>query len=257
MSNLQSERVLSVHHWTDRLFSFTTTRSASLRFASGQFAMAGIVVGDKPLLRAYSIASPAHEEHLEFFSIKVQHGALTSRLQHLQQGDEVLVSRKPTGTLVIDHLLPGRHLLLLATGTGLAPFLSVARDPATYERFEKVVVVHGVRHEADLAYRELFERGLAQDEWLGDIVRDRLLYLPTVTREAFSCNERIPALLAGGGLAQRLALPPLDATFDRAMVCGSPAMLKDVAAVLERLGFDEGHSHAPGRYVIERAFVEK
>jgi ferredoxin--NADP+ reductase len=256
MSAFTSETVLSVHHWTDHLFSFSTTRPAALRFASGQFTMTGLEVAGRPLLRAYSIASAHHEEQLEFFSIKVPDGALTSRLQGIRPGDAVLVGRKPTGTLVVDYLLPGRRLFLLATGTGLAPFLSIVRDPHTYERFEQVIVVHGVRHVADLAYRKLLTQTLPQDEWLGYLVRGRLLYFPCVTREPFVHRGRVTELLASGALPGALGLPRLAPPEDRVMVCGSQAMLAELKTTLEARGFDEGSTTRPGRYVIERAFVE-
>lgn len=262
MAALTTERVLSVRHWNDSLFSFTTTREDSLRFDNGQFVMIGLspqVTGErKPLLRAYSIVSANYEERLEFFSIKVPDGPLTSRLQHLKEGDEVLVSRKPTGTLLITDLHPGRNLFLLATGTGLAPFLSVARDPETYERFDRVIVVHGVRYENDLAYRELFEKHLPEDEILGEIVREQLYYYPVVSREAFRNQGRLTTLLGDGSLCADLGLDELDAKHDRAMICGSPAMLDDTAALLDARGFTVSpHIGAPGDYVIERAFVDK
>jgi ferredoxin--NADP+ reductase len=257
MSAFNEERVLSVHHWTDRLFSFTTTRDPSLRFSNGHFTMIGLRVNGKPLLRAYSIVSANYEEHLEFLSIKVQDGPLTSRLQHIQVGDPIIVGKKPTGTLLIDYLLPGKRLYLLGTGTGLAPFLSVARDPATYDRFESVVVVHGVRLVAELAYRELLSHGLAEDELLGEVVAGKLKYYPTVTREPFEHCGRITDVIQSGQLSGDLGLPPLDPAHDRVMICGSPAMLRDLKAMLDQRGFKEGNTSTPGDYVIERAFVEQ
>lgn len=256
MTAFTEARVLSVHHWTDRLFSFTTTRDASVRFSNGHFTMIGLRVNDKPLLRAYSIASPNHEDHLEFLSIKVDQGPLTSRLQHIQVGDAIVVGRKPTGTLLIDYLLPGRHLYLLATGTGLAPFMSIVQDPQTYEKFEQVVLVHGVRTVGELAYREFLTETLAANEWLGEVVRRQLHYHPTVTREPFVNMGRISDLLSSGQLAAACGLPPLDPAHDRAMLCGSPAMLKDLKQILEQRGFTEGNTSRPGDFVIERAFVE-
>jgi ferredoxin--NADP+ reductase len=258
MAAFDTQHVLSVHHWNDTLFSFTTTRGASLRFESGQFVMIGIEVDRRPLMRAYSIASPHYAEHLEFFSIKVPDGALTSRLQHLRVGDPVLVGRKPTGTLVLSDLRPGRHLYLFASGTGLAPFMSLIRDPDPYERFDKVVLVHGVRETSELAYANLIEHELPRDEFLGDAVRGKLIYFPTVTREAFRNQGRLPALIEGGALCDKLRLPPLDPALDRAMLCGSPAMLHDTPSALDRLGFkvSAGLGQA-GDYVIERAFVER
>lgn len=257
MSAFLTERVLSVHHWTDRLFSFTTTRDAGLRFANGHFTMIGLQVNGKPLLRAYSVASPNYAEHLEFLSIKVPDGPLTSRLQHVQPGDTILVGRKPTGTLVVDYLRPGRRLYLLATGTGLAPFMSIVRDPEVYERFEQVVLVHGVRQVAELAYRELLSEQLPRDEFLGEQVSAGLRYVPTVTREPFPTMGRIPDLIDSGRLATMLQLPELAPAEDRVMICGSTAMLRDLKALLERRGFEEGNTSTPGDFVIERAFVDQ
>ena len=257
MSALFDATVLAVHHWTDRQFSFVTTRDASFRFQSGQFTMIGLTVDGLPLLRAYSMASSSYETTLEFLSIKVPDGALTSRLQHIQPGDTVLVGRKASGTLLVQNLLPGRRLYLLATGTGLAPFMSIVRDPETYERFDKVVLVHGCRIAAELAYHELIERELAHDPWLGDSVSRQLLYYPTVTREPYRHIGRIPNLLEDHRLAHDLQLPRIDPANDRFMLCGSPQMLRDTRAVLEKLGFDEGNMSTPGRFVVERAFVER
>jgi len=258
MAAFDIEHVLSVHHWTDTLFSFTTTRSKSLRFESGQFVMIGLEVDGCPLLRAYSIASPHYAEHLEFFSIKVPHGALTSRLQHLRVGDPMLVGHKATGTLLLSDLPPGRNLYLLATGTGLAPFMSIIRDPEVYERYEKVVLVHGVRESADLAYARLIEHELPRDELLGEAVTSKLIYLPVVTRESFRHQGRLPELIQSGALAHKAGLAALDPAFDRAMLCGSPSMLTDTRATLDHLGFKSspGLGQA-GDYVIERAFVER
>lgn len=252
------ESVLDVRHWNDGLFSFRTTRDPGFRFRAGQFVMIGLEVEGKPLMRAYSIASPSWEEHLEFFSIKVQNGPLTSRLQHIQVGDRILMSRKPTGTLVLDDLNPGKRLFLLATGTGLAPFLSLVTEPETWERFEQVIVVHGVREVADLAYRDLLERELLEHDYLGELVRDKLLYFPTVTREAFRNTGRITDLIESGELTARLGLTPLDPATDRLMLCGSPQMLTDTARLLDERGFQVSpRTREPGDYVIERAFVDK
>ncbi|MFM8747701.1 MAG: ferredoxin--NADP reductase [Aestuariivirga sp.] len=257
MSALFEEEVLSVHHWTDRLFSFRTTRSPSFRFENGQFTMIGLPVGGKPLLRAYSVVSPNYADELEFLSIKVPDGPLTSRLQHIKAGDKILVGRKPTGTLLIDNLLPGRNLYLLATGTGLAPFMSLVKEPAVYERFEKVVLVHGCRFAAELAYKGDIENRLPQDELLGEEIRAKLLYYPTVTREDFRHRGRITKLLGEGRIAADLGLPPIDAVQDRVMICGSPAFLADITQLLSSLSFSEGSSSEPGSYVIEKAFVER
>jgi ferredoxin--NADP+ reductase len=257
MSNLSHETVLSVRHWNDTLFSFTTTRSRGLRFKNGHFLMVGLEVEGKPLLRAYSVASPNYEEHLEFYSIKVQNGPLTSKLQHLQVGDTVLVGNKPVGTLVVGNVRPGKRLYLLSTGTGLAPFMSIIRDPETYERFEHVIVTHGVRHVNDLGYSDYIKKELPQHEFIGEQVQKQLLYYPTVTREPFENQGRLTGLLESGKLCSDLGLPALDPEHDRALVCGGPRMLEDIVALLESRGFKEGSSHEPAEYTIERAFVEK
>ena len=257
MSAFLEERVLSVHHWTDRLFSFTTTRDTALRFSNGHFTMIGLKVDGKNLLRAYSIASPNYEEHLEFLSIKVPDGPLTSRLQNIKVGDTIIVGKKPTGTLLIDYLLPGKNLYLIGTGTGLAPWLSIVRDPETYERFEKVIVVHGVREVNELAYQDLFEKELPNHEFLGEIVKDKLIYYPTVTREPFRNQGRITDLIENGTFPANIGLPPLDPLTDRVMLCGSPAMLADLKVMLEKRDFEEGNTSTPGDFVVERAFVEK
>ncbi|WP_334176215.1 ferredoxin--NADP reductase [Pseudoxanthobacter sp.] len=257
MAAFHEEKVLEVHHWTDRLFSFTTTRDPAVRFSNGHFTMIGLPVNGKPLLRAYSIASANYEDHLEFLSIKVENGPLTSRLQHIQPGDTILVGRKPTGTLVIDYLLPGKRLYLLATGTGLAPFLSIIRDPETYEKFETVVLVHGVRQVSELAYHDYLTQDLPNDENFGELIAGHLHYYPTVTREAFRNHGRITELLASGKLESDLGLPPLNREEDRVMLCGSPEMLSELKTMLEARGFDEGNTSTPGDFVIERAFAEK
>ena len=257
MSAFNEEKVLTVHHWTDRLFTFTTTRDPALRFSNGHFTMIGLKVAGKPLLRAYSIASANYEEHLEFFSIKVDEGPLTSKLQHIQPGDSIIVGRKPTGTLVIDYLLPGKRLYMLATGTGLAPFLSIVRDPQTYERFDQIVLVHGVRQIDELAYHDLLIEHLPAHEFLGDMVTSKLRYYPTVTRENFRTMGRIPELIETGKLFADLDVPPLDPAADRVMICGSPGMLRDLKQMLSVRGFKEGNTSKPGDFVIERAFAEQ
>ncbi|RIK97753.1 MAG: ferredoxin--NADP(+) reductase [Burkholderiales bacterium] len=257
MSAFNEERVLSVHHWTDRLFSFTTTRDAALRFSNGHFTMIGLRVDGKPLLRAYSIASANYEDHLEFLSIKVEEGPLTSRLQHIQPGDPLIVGRKPTGTLVVDYLLPGKRLYMLATGTGLAPFMSIVRDPETYEKFEQIVLVHGVRKVDELAYHDLLVEHLPSHEFLGDMVSSQMRYYPTVTREEYRNMGRIPDLIESGKLFADLSLPELDPAGDRVMICGSPGMLRDLKHMLEQRGFAEGNTSVPGAFVIERAFAEQ
>lgn len=257
MSNLFESTILTVHHWTDRLFSFTTTRDPGFRFQSGQFTMIGLTVDHKPLLRAYSMVSPHYEETLEFLSIKVPDGPLTSRLQHIRPGDTLLVGRKASGTLLLQNLLPGRTLYLLSTGTGLAPFMSVIRDPEVYEHFEKIVLVHGCRQVNELAYAELIQKELPKNEWFGEQLAKQLVYYPTVTREPFRHQGRIPTLMETGRLAHDVGLPTLSREHDRFMLCGSPEMLKDTRAVLEKLGLSEGNMSTPGHYVIERAFVDK
>jgi ferredoxin/flavodoxin---NADP+ reductase len=258
MSAFTQETVLSVRHWTDSLFSFTTTRSPSFRFSNGQFTMMGLETdAGRPLVRAYSMASPNYEDTLEFFSIKVPDGPLTSRLQHIKQSDRILVSKKPTGTLVVDNLLPGRFLYLLSTGTGLAPFMSIIRDPDTYERYEKVVLVHGCRQVAELAYGERITADLPRDELIGEYVREKLVYYPTVTREPFHNRGRITDLITSGQLFSDVGLAPLEADQDRVMLCGSPQMLKDMRIVLEERGFIEGSVSEPGTFVVEKAFVER
>ena len=257
MANFNHESVTSVHHWTDNLFSFTTTRDPSFRFRNGEFTMIGLKVGEKPLLRAYSVASANYEDKLEFFSIKVQDGPLTSRLQHLRVGDPIIVSRKATGTLVIDNLESGRNLYLVGTGTGLAPFLSVIKDPETYERFEKVVLLHGCRRVKELAYGEMIAEKLPNDELIGEYVRGQLIYYPTVTRDPFRNQGRVTDLIRSGKLFSDLGLPAFSPAEDRVMLCGSPEMLAETKALLEGMGFEEGANSRPGHYVIEKAFVEK
>ncbi len=257
MASHFQEKVLSVHHWTDNLFSFTTTRDPSFRFLNGQFTMIGIEVDGKPLLRAYSMASANYDDQLEFFSIKVQNGPLTSRLQHLKLGDTVLVNSKAVGTLILQNLLPGKTLYLLSTGTGMAPFMSVIKDPETYENFEKVVLVHGCRTVAELAYHQLITEELPKNEFFGEDVSNKLLYYPTVTREPFRNQGRVTTLIDSGKLMDDLGLQHLDIGHDRVMICGSPEMLKDCRDLLVKRGFSEGNMSTPGHFVVERAFVEK
>lgn len=257
MSIATIERVLSVHHWNESLFSFKTSRPAALRFRNGHFVMVGLMVDQKPVMRAYSIASPSTAEELEFFSIKVPDGRLTSRLQHVQPGDEVLVGRKPVGTLVLDDLRPGRNLYLLATGTGLAPFMSMVRDMEVYERFERVIVVHGVRYVSELAYARELEQDLPQHEYLGEMIRAQLKYYPTCTREPFRVTGRIPELIRSGRLAADLGLPQLSPETDRIMICGSVPALDDIRGVIDAMGFEASPATGEqGDYVFERAFAE-
>ena len=258
-----TETVLDVRHWTADYFSFTTTRDDGFRFDNGQFVMIGLEVDGRPLLRAYSIASANWEEQLEFFSIKVPNGPLTSRLQHVKPGDTVLIGRKPTGTLLISDLHPGRNLYLLGTGTGLAPFLAVIKDPETYERFERVILCHGVREAKDLAYRDYIVNELPRHEFLGEQIAAKLRYYPAVSREAFAWNGhdhrgRLTALMDSGRMMEQLGIEPLDAAHDRAMICGSPQMRADFRALLDARGFRASpRIGSPGEYVFERAFVEK
>jgi ferredoxin/flavodoxin---NADP+ reductase len=252
------ESVIDVRHWTEQYFSFTVSRDDGFRFENGQFVMIGLEVDGKPLMRAYSIASANWEEQLEFFSIKVANGPLTSRLQHIRPGDTVLISRKPTGTLLISDVHPGKVLYLLSTGTGLAPFLSVIKDPETYARFEKVVLVHGVREIADLAYADYFRKELPCHEYLGEQIRAQFHYVPVVSREAFALRGRVTTLLESGEIQASIGLPPLNPENDRAMICGSPGMLADFRQILDARGFKASAKIGQaGHYVFERAFVEK
>jgi ferredoxin--NADP+ reductase len=256
MAAISKQSVTSVHHWNESLFSFTTTRDKGLRFENGHFVMVGMEVDGRPLMRAYSIASANYEEELEFFSIKVPDGPLTSRLQNIKVGDELLVSSKPTGTLIADHLLPGRHLYLIGTGTGLAPFMSIIRDPAVYERFEKVILVHGVRRIIDLAYRDYITQELPRNEFFGEVVQEKLIYYPTVTRDEFVNQGRVTDILIDGTLSQKIGVPAMSPEHDRFMLCGSPTMLKDMCKILDAVGFKESRQGIQAEYVIERAFVE-
>lgn len=256
MSNLRTESVTEVTHWTDTLFSFKTTRDPGFRFKNGHFTMIGLQQEGRPLMRAYSIASANYEDELEFFSIKVPDGPLTSKLQSIKAGDEILVSNKPTGTLVLDNLIAGKNLYLISTGTGLAPFMSIIKDPEVYEQYDKVVLTHGCRYVEELAYQQTISEHLPENEYFGDFIREKLIYYPTVTREDFRNQGRITELLANGKLARDINLPPIDPKHDRFMICGSPSMLKDTCAILEGKGFKEARHGNAGHYVIERAFVE-
>ena len=253
-----TETVLDVRHWTDSYFSFTTTRDDGFRFENGQFVMIGLEINGKPLMRAYSVASANWEEQLEFFSIKVPNGPLTSRLQHIKAGDTIYISRKPTGTLLISDLLPGKTLYLLSTGTGLAPFLSIIKDPETYERFEQVVLTHGVRNVQDLAYADYVQKELPHHEFLGEEIAKKLHYYPAVSRESFMHHGRVTNLMDSGQMMRDLGLPELNPEIDRAMICGSPQMLADFRKILDSRGFSAApRIGVPGHYVFERAFVEK
>ncbi|MDN3650347.1 ferredoxin--NADP reductase [Reinekea marina] len=257
MAALRKETVTDVHHWNDTLFSFKTTRDAGFRFKNGHFVMIGLEQDDgRPLMRAYSIASANYEEELEFFSIKVPDGPLTSKLQKIEVGDEVVVGSKPTGTLIVDNLLPGKNLYLISTGTGLAPFMSVIKDPETYEQFDKVILTHGVRTVDELAYKDLIKEDLPSNEYFGELIQNQLMYYPTVTRESYENMGRITELMESGKLFSDLNLPPMNTETDRFMICGSPSMLKDTCKILDARGFKEARHGNVGHYVIERAFVE-
>ncbi len=251
-----TETVTWVRHWTESLFSFRTTRSPDLKFASGQFVMVGLQLPDgKPLVRAYSIASSTEDEQLEFYSIKVPDGPLTSKLQHIKVGDQVLVGKKPTGTLVLEGLRPGKRLYMVGTGTGLAPWLSLVLDPEVYARFDDVIVTHTVREVGDLSYRDLFEGGINSDPRVGALAAAKLRYYPSVTREPFRHEGRITDLIASGKLFADLGVPPLDPKVDRLMLCGSPGLLADLKTMLTERGYEEGAVATPGDYVLEKAFV--
>ena len=251
-----AQTVTAVTHWTERLFSFRVTRPQSLRFRSGEFVMIGLLDDNgRPLLRAYSIASPSWDDELEFYSIKVPDGPLTSRLQHIRPGDQIILRPKPVGTLVLDALLPGERLWFLATGTGIAPFASLMRDPETYEKYEQVIMMHTCRETAELEYGRRLVDALANDPLIGEMVEGKLFYYPTTTREPSELMGRITDNLTSGKVFQDLGLPPMDPATDRAMVCGSLAFNTDVKAVLEGFGLSEGANSEPREYVVEKAFV--
>lgn len=255
MANFIKEQVTSVTHWNDTLFSFKTSRDPSFRFKNGHFIMMGIELDGRPLVRAYSIASANYEEELEFFSIKVPDGPLTSQLQKVKIGDEILLSQKPTGTLLQENLLAGKNLYLLSTGTGLAPFISIIKDPDIYEQYERIILVHGVRYVSELAYQDIISHRLPNNEFFGDEVKNKLTYYPCVTREDFTNTGRITDLMVSGRLSQDIGLPPFNLETDRFMLCGSTAMLKDCCDILMDRGFKEARGGHQGHYVIERAFV--
>jgi ferredoxin--NADP+ reductase len=257
MAKVITATVTDVHHWNETLFSFKTTRDAGFRFKNGHFVMIGLEHEGKPLMRAYSIVSANYEDELEFFSIKVANGPLTSKLQHLSVGDEVLIGNKPTGTLVTDHMLPGKNLYLIATGTGLAPFLSIIKDPEIYDQFDTIILAHGVRYISELAYSDYIQHELTGHKYFGDLVTQKLRYYPLVTREPFKNNGRITDMMTCGKLFLDLDLPLPNKKDDRFMLCGSPGMLKDMRAILEARGFSETRGGEMGEYVIERAFVDR
>ncbi|MEO4044215.1 ferredoxin--NADP reductase [Hoeflea sp. CAU 1731] len=254
--NVFAEKVVEVQHYTDRLFRFRITRPASFRFRSGEFVMIGLPNSDKPVFRAYSIASPSWDEELEFFSIKVPDGPLTEHLQRIQPGDTVLMRKKPTGTLVLDALLPGKRLFLLSTGTGIAPFASVVRDPETYEKFEKVVLTHTCRQVAELQYGYDLTDIAKNDPLVGEEASEKLVHFPTTTQEDSPVMGRITTLIETGAMAAKLGMEQLDPETDRVMLCGSMAMIQDLKTMLDARGFDEGSNNRPSSYVVERAFVD-
>ena len=254
--SVTGEKVLSVTHYNDSLFSFRTTRPAGFRFRTGEFVMIGLLVNGKPLLRAYSIASPSWDETLEFYSIKVPDGPLTSRLQHLEPGDQVLLGKKPTGTLVLDALIPGTRLYLMSTGTGIAPFASVIRDPETYDKFEEVILIHTCRTRSELTYGEEIVQQTLADELLGEVVQGKLRYYNSLTRDdSFERQGRITTLFRSGKICDDLGTPALNPDTDRVMICGSLSMLDSCAELCEEAGLNEGANSKPGEYVVEKAFV--
>ena len=253
---LLKEKVTEIHHWTDKTFSFKTTRDMSFRFKNGEFAMIGLEIDGKPLLRAYSVVSPNHEDHLEFLSIKVPNGPLTSKLQHIEIDDEIIVNSKPTGTLVCDYLLPGRNLFLFSTGTGLAPFMSIVRDPETYEKFEKVILTHTVRTSKELAYKDLLTN-LNNDEVYSEVTRNNFIYFNTVTREKWDNEGRITDWIKENTLWEKVGVETFKPEMDRVMICGSEEMTFDLKKMFEKLGSKEGSTKIQGGFVIEKAFAEK
>ncbi|AGF48348.1 ferredoxin--NADP+ reductase [Candidatus Kinetoplastibacterium oncopeltii TCC290E] len=256
MNNINIERIIDIHHWSEKIFSFRTTRNRSFRFSNGHFVMIGLMSNNKPLMRAYSIASANYEEHLEFLSIKIPNGLLTSKLKQLKVGDEILVNNKSVGTLVIGNLKPGKRLFLFATGTGLAPFLSIIKDYKVYEVFEKIILIHSVRFINELAYKHMIEEQLPNNELIGNEVRDKLIYYPTVTQQDFCSNFRITDLINSNEFFNKIGMPKINCKTDRAMICGSPQALIDISKILNELDFRvSSNSNGIGDYVIERAFV--
>jgi ferredoxin--NADP+ reductase len=257
MSNILRETVLEVHHWTENLFTLKTTRDPGFRFDSGEFAMMGLEVDGRPLLRAYSVVSAPYDEQLEFLSIKVPNGPLTSRLQHVKPGDTILVNRKATGTLLLHNLEPGKSLWLLSTGTGLAPFLSIIKDPTVYERFDRVILTHTVRNKNELVCGEKALEDLKQNEYIGELAAEKLIYYPTVTREPFRNEGRITDLIRSGKVFTDLGLEPLSTADDRVMICGNPHMTAELTKYMEDQGFEMGANNKPGTFVIEKAFAQR
>lgn len=251
-----AEKVVSVNHYTDRLFDFRITRPASFRFRSGEFVMIGLPNAEKPVFRAYSIASPSWDEEIEFFSIKVPDGPLTEHLQKIQPGDTVLMRKKPVGTLVNDALIPGKRLWMFSTGTGFAPFASVIRDPETYEKFEQVIVCHTCREVAELKYGYDIVTKTKNDPLVGEEASKQLIHYATTTREDSPHMGRITDLITSGKVFEDLGVPPLNPQIDRGMICGSMDFLKDTKALLEQAGLNEGANSKPAEFVVERAFVD-
>lgn len=259
MSNAPTvENVLSVEHFTDRLFRFDITRPASFRFRSGEFIMIGLPKGEdekRPVMRAYSIASPSWDEKLAFYSIKVPDGPLTSRLQKIKEGDEILLSRKPVGTLVLDALLPGKRLYMFSTGTGIAPFASLIRDPDTYERYDQVILTHTCRQKAELSYGLRLVEELKEDPLVSEMADGKLLHVTSLTREDYPLKGRITTLIKSGELFENASTPPLNPAEDRVMICGSKDMIDDTAKIVETFGLTEGSNSSPAEFVVEKSFV--
>ena len=255
-AGVHAETVVSVRHYTDRLFSFRITRPQSFRFRSGEFVMIGLPNAVKPVYRAYSIASPSWDEELEFFSIKVPDGPLTQHLQQIKPGDTILMRPKPTGTLVLDALTPGKRLWMISTGTGIAPFASVMRDPETYDKFEQVVLTHTCREVAELTYGEELAQNLIDDPLIGELVAGRFFHYASATREPYKNTGRITDLIENGKLFSDLGLSSFDPEIDRVMICGSVDMIRDVKALVEKAGLKEGANSMPAQFVVERAFVD-
>ncbi|MDB2438996.1 ferredoxin--NADP reductase [Hellea sp.] len=259
MSNAPTEeKVLSVEHFTDRLFRFEISRPASFRFRSGEFIMIGLPKTEdqrKPIMRAYSVASPSWDDKLEFYSIKVPDGPLTSRLQKIQEGDTILLGKKPVGTLVLDALLPGKRLYMFSTGTGIAPFASLIRDPETYERYDQVILTHTCRQKAELSYGLRLVNDLKDDPLVGEMVGDKLLHVASLTREDYPLKGRITTLIESGDLFKNAGTPPLNPEEDRVMICGSKDMIDDTAAIVAKFGLKEGSNSQPAEFVVEKSFV--
>ena len=255
-AGVYAETVVSVKHYTDRLFQFRITRPTALRFRSGEFVMIGLPNAEKPIFRAYSIASPAWDEEVEFYSIKVPDGPLTEHLQKIQPGDTILMRKKPVGTLVNDALIAGERLWLFSTGTGIAPFASLIRDPETYEKFAQVILCHTCRDVAELTYGYETVALAKDDPLVGEEATAQLVHYATTTREPSERMGRITDLVTSGKVFEDLGVPPLDPKVDRGMICGSMAFLKDTKALLESHGLTEGANSKPAEFVVERAFVD-